>query len=288
MSAACCRFYFRDEVLPYYAGDTTAARDLAANDFKYWELMRRACERGLRVFDYGRSKRGTGSFDFKKNWGFEPQPLHYEYRLLQARRDAAEQSAQSEVPGVRSRCGGACRVPVVERARSDDRAQPRLMKRDLDAVDRASRDAAAAGAALRSPAASALRCWRSVGDPRACYWRHGGVDRRDLDALGDVRARLRRHPDLPVARLAQARRARGDARRSLVAGRRARRRCAGALWLVASRRRRAGRRSSSRSPSCCRRRSSRSSGLRDRARARVSRSRSCCSPCRSASSSCRR
>ena len=74
-------FYFRDEVLPYYAGDTVAARDLAANDFKYWDLMRRACERGARAFDYGRSKRDTGTFDFKKNWGFEPEPLHYEYRL---------------------------------------------------------------------------------------------------------------------------------------------------------------------------------------------------------------
>ncbi len=83
-------FYFRDEVLPYYAGDTPAARDLAANDFKYWELMRRACERGIRVFDYGRSKRGTGSFDFKKNWGFEPQPLHYEYRLF--KRDTVPQN----------------------------------------------------------------------------------------------------------------------------------------------------------------------------------------------------
>jgi FemAB-related protein (PEP-CTERM system-associated) len=76
-------FYFRDEVLPYYAGDAVAARDLAANDFKYWELMRRACERGLKVFDYGRSKRGTGSFDFKKNWGFDPAPLHYEFRLFE-------------------------------------------------------------------------------------------------------------------------------------------------------------------------------------------------------------
>ena len=75
-------FYFRDEVLPYYAGDTAAARDLAANDFKYWELMRRAGERGIRTFDYGRSKRGTGSFDFKKNWGFEPAPLSYEHRLF--------------------------------------------------------------------------------------------------------------------------------------------------------------------------------------------------------------
>jgi len=74
-------FYFRDEVLPYHAGDLERARDLAANDFKYWELMRRGCERGYRVFDYGRSKVGTGSHDFKKNWGFEPQPLHYEFRL---------------------------------------------------------------------------------------------------------------------------------------------------------------------------------------------------------------
>jgi FemAB-related protein (PEP-CTERM system-associated) len=79
-------FYFKDEVLPYYAGDSVEARELAANDFKYWELMRRACERGVRVFDYGRSKRGTGSFDFKKNWGFEPVPLAYEYKLY--RRDS--------------------------------------------------------------------------------------------------------------------------------------------------------------------------------------------------------
>jgi FemAB-related protein (PEP-CTERM system-associated) len=79
-------FYFRDEVLPYYAGDTLEARNFAANDFKYWELMRRACERGIKIFDYGRSKRGTGPFDFKKNWGFEPQPLCYEYQLHRAKK----------------------------------------------------------------------------------------------------------------------------------------------------------------------------------------------------------
>ena len=74
-------FYFRDEVLPYYAGDHVDARDLAANDFKYWDLMRRACARGIKVFDYGRSKQGTGPYAFKKNWGFEPTPLRYEYCL---------------------------------------------------------------------------------------------------------------------------------------------------------------------------------------------------------------
>lgn len=75
-------FYFRDQVLPYYGGGVDAARAVAGNDFMYWDLMRRACERGLKVFDFGRSKRGTGSFDFKKNWGFEPTPLHYEYFLV--------------------------------------------------------------------------------------------------------------------------------------------------------------------------------------------------------------
>jgi len=77
-------FYFRDEVLPYYGGGTPIARQLKGNDFMYWELMRHSCERGLTVFDYGRSKQGTGSYSFKKNWGFEPSPLYYEYYLVKA------------------------------------------------------------------------------------------------------------------------------------------------------------------------------------------------------------
>ena len=86
-------FYFRDEVLPYYAGDDESARDLAANDFKYWELLRRACAKGLKVFDYGRSKQGTGSYAFKKNWGFEPRQLNYQYCLY--KRDAIPQNNPS-------------------------------------------------------------------------------------------------------------------------------------------------------------------------------------------------
>ena len=74
-------FYFRDEVLPYHAGSERSAWTLAANDFMYWEVMRRAVERGCRTFDFGRSKVGTGSFAFKKNWGFEPRPLAYSYWL---------------------------------------------------------------------------------------------------------------------------------------------------------------------------------------------------------------
>ncbi len=82
--ASVLNFYFRDEVLPYYGGGLTEARDLAANDFMYWEVMRRASERGYKIFDFGRSKVGTGAYKFKSYWGFEPTPLTYEYRLIQA------------------------------------------------------------------------------------------------------------------------------------------------------------------------------------------------------------
>jgi FemAB-related protein (PEP-CTERM system-associated) len=80
-AASVLSLYFRDEVLPYYGGGTPAARALRANDHMYWMLMEHARQRGCTSFDFGRSKTGTGAFAFKKNWGFEPTPLFYEFRL---------------------------------------------------------------------------------------------------------------------------------------------------------------------------------------------------------------
>ncbi|MGB9110209.1 MAG: FemAB family XrtA/PEP-CTERM system-associated protein [Telluria sp.] len=77
-------FYWRDEVVPYYGGGMDIARDVAGNDFMYWNLMQAAAARGCRVFDFGRSKLGTGAYDFKKNWGFTAQHLPYEYKLYGA------------------------------------------------------------------------------------------------------------------------------------------------------------------------------------------------------------
>ena len=74
--------FFKEEVLPFYAGDIFQARDFAANDFKYWEVMRRAVDRGARLFDYGRSKKGTGPFNFKTYWGFEAHQMFYEHHGL--------------------------------------------------------------------------------------------------------------------------------------------------------------------------------------------------------------
>jgi len=80
--AAVLSFFFRNEVLPYYGGSRPIARALKGNDFMYWDLMCRSARKGVEVFDFGRSKVGTGSYSFKKNWGFTEEKLHYEYFLV--------------------------------------------------------------------------------------------------------------------------------------------------------------------------------------------------------------
>lgn len=75
--AGVLSFFFGETVLPYYAGSRQEFFRYAVNDFMYWELMRYARGRGARMFDFGRSKKGTGAYDFKCHWGFEPEPLRY-------------------------------------------------------------------------------------------------------------------------------------------------------------------------------------------------------------------
>ena len=77
-------FRFRNEILPYYGGGGDIARALKGNDFMYWAVMERACQDGVEIFDYGRSKVGSGAYRFKKHWGFEAEPLHYQCHLVRA------------------------------------------------------------------------------------------------------------------------------------------------------------------------------------------------------------
>jgi FemAB-related protein (PEP-CTERM system-associated) len=79
--AGVISLFYEDRVMPYYGAALPRAFSLAANDFMYWELMRESCLAGYRQFDFGRSRTGSGSYDFKRHWGFEPQPLWYQYLL---------------------------------------------------------------------------------------------------------------------------------------------------------------------------------------------------------------
>jgi len=81
---ALLTFYGHGRTMPYYFGARRDARAHRAFDLSVWLQMRRGIELGFPVFDFGRSKYETGSFDFKHYWGFEPQPLEYQYALVNA------------------------------------------------------------------------------------------------------------------------------------------------------------------------------------------------------------
>jgi FemAB-related protein (PEP-CTERM system-associated) len=75
--ASVLSLYWRGTVMPYWGGGTAAARGWRANDLMYYALMNHARRRACTRFDFGRSKAGTGPAAFKRNWGFEGEPLAY-------------------------------------------------------------------------------------------------------------------------------------------------------------------------------------------------------------------
>lgn len=81
---ALLTFYGHGRTMPYYFGARRDARQHRAFDLAVWLQMRRAIELDMPLFDFGRSKFGTGSFDFKQYWGFKPTPLEYQYALIKA------------------------------------------------------------------------------------------------------------------------------------------------------------------------------------------------------------
>ncbi|MDO9370209.1 MAG: FemAB family PEP-CTERM system-associated protein [Sphingopyxis sp.] len=94
--ASVLSLYWRGTVMPYWGGGTAEARRLRANELMYFALMRHARERGCTRFDFGRSKVGTGPYSYKKNWGFDPEPLVYARWLApgEAPRDTNPNSAK--------------------------------------------------------------------------------------------------------------------------------------------------------------------------------------------------
>jgi FemAB-related protein (PEP-CTERM system-associated) len=62
-----------------WASSRRELNPLCANVLLYWEMLRFAADRKFRVFDFGRSTPGEGTFHFKRQWGAEPSELVWEY-----------------------------------------------------------------------------------------------------------------------------------------------------------------------------------------------------------------
>ena len=78
--SAVISLYHRGACMPYWHGAADGARTMRSNEFLYFSLMRAAREQGCTIFDFGRSKVGTGPAAWKKSWGFDGEPLGYHLR----------------------------------------------------------------------------------------------------------------------------------------------------------------------------------------------------------------
>ena len=75
----------RDAMVDPWASSLRRVLARCPNHVLYWTAIRRAIEKGLARFDFGRSQPGSGTFDFKRQWGAVPVPLHYQYALGRGR-----------------------------------------------------------------------------------------------------------------------------------------------------------------------------------------------------------
>jgi len=84
--AATMSFVHGDKLDFYYIGVTDDAnKTYNVTNFLVTRLQEMCVQRGLKRFDLGRSRVGSGPYQFKKNQGFEPRVLNYRYKLVRSR-----------------------------------------------------------------------------------------------------------------------------------------------------------------------------------------------------------
>ena len=72
---------FRDTMYFIWAGSIRSELDSAPVHAANWEAIRDACGQGLSFVNFGSSNIGSNHHSFKKYWGTETRPLHWQYYL---------------------------------------------------------------------------------------------------------------------------------------------------------------------------------------------------------------
>ena len=69
--------FFKDTVLVPWASSLREYFPKCPNNLLYWEAIQFGCARGCTRFDFGRSSIGSGTYDFKEQWGAKPRQLYW-------------------------------------------------------------------------------------------------------------------------------------------------------------------------------------------------------------------
>jgi serine/alanine adding enzyme len=71
---------FKDRLIVPWATCLKEHFALCPNMLLYWDTIRTACLEGFTRFDFGRSTRQSGTYQFKRQWGAQEEPLFW-YRI---------------------------------------------------------------------------------------------------------------------------------------------------------------------------------------------------------------
>ena len=80
--AVSLNIFFRDSMHTYHAAADKRYNSRGPNTFMYYDHLRWAGAHGYKAFDFGRCKRDTGVFQFKKHWNTVMRELPYEIVLV--------------------------------------------------------------------------------------------------------------------------------------------------------------------------------------------------------------
>jgi FemAB-related protein (PEP-CTERM system-associated) len=72
-------FYFKDQMEIPWASSLREYFAYCPNNLLYWEAIKRGCQKGCELFNFGRSRYGTSHYRFKKQWGAEDEELAYQF-----------------------------------------------------------------------------------------------------------------------------------------------------------------------------------------------------------------
>lgn len=82
--AAAMNGHYKGIVEGMWLGTDWQYRKLQPTYVLYWEMIKRACEKGFRLFHFGRSTANSGGEVFKRKWRAEARQLYWHYYLGKA------------------------------------------------------------------------------------------------------------------------------------------------------------------------------------------------------------
>ncbi len=83
--ASAFLFGFKDSLEIPWVSSLRSYNHYYPNLLLYWNILKFACESSYKVFDFGRSTVGEGTYKFKEQWGAKPVQLYWHYWVKKGR-----------------------------------------------------------------------------------------------------------------------------------------------------------------------------------------------------------